>query len=235
MTEAVRNQPLCGSPLFGGYSTRYQTYTPRAALAAWLRTHAGQARMLWEFATGEELTDPTTGEVVPPCSPRNPMGELGECHAGGFYGKPFTHTFYAWVCQPMDDAPSSSGNPLYTSPPYMNKGAGASLNVGFDNSILVPVPAGPAYWSCSVDSAIYVSVAAASSEVYLDVISEGSGIDGARTVTLSTASTGYVAGTQITNFDLTPGKLNKIRVRLYSDSVSAITCYLQALVFSQTT
>jgi len=238
MTESVRNQPLVGSPLFGGYATRYQTYSDRAALAAWLRIHAGQNRMLWEHATGDVLTDPTSNEVIPPCAPRNPMGELGECHCGAPFGKALVHTFYAWACQPMDSAPQISGVDQFEVPPFLWKGITAvdTTFIGFDEYILVPVPAGSAYRTCSVDAAFFVhTTAAVANGSYLDVAPHGTNADNARSVVVDVQNAGYLSTTRIANFDLVPGEMNRILVRMRSGSALAMRVYLQALVFSQTT
>jgi len=134
----------------------------------------------------------------------------------------------------MDSAPQVSGIDQFTQPPYLNRAAGATTVIGFDSAILVPVPAGSAYRVCSVDAAIYVSVAVGGSEIKLDVVPDGCATDSARTFTMSSASTGYVGGTRLTNFDLVPGEINRIGVRLYSESNAAVTGYLQVLAFSQT-
>lgn len=236
MTVANRPSPLCGSPIYGGYLTRYQTYADYPALACVPRVLAGQARMLWEHASGEALEDDSTGAPYPTCAPRNPMGVLGEAHCGAPFGKPFVHTPWVWAQVPLEDPPDLSGVDYFTRGPKLERDAGAVLIVGFDVDVLVPWPAGSAYTTARVDAAMYVTEAAYGSGAYAEFDVFPDGHDTPRTITYSVTSTGYTSGDgPLTNFDMIPGAYNRIRVRLSSDFNGAFTVYLQVLAFSQPT
>ena len=227
----ARSQPLAGAPMWAGFLTKNNVYSSKAATASIPRALAGQARLLWEHANGLAISDPVSLEKIPPCAPRNARGLLGEDHSGPPFGREFKHTYFVWSNPDPNDAPN-----LYTPPPKLERNAGTPPTiVGFDNSILVPVPAavqGGRYELAQIRFAAYVETAAAASVVNLRLWPDESFGASSQLVQTATTSTGYIEGA-FTDFDMVPGKMNRVRVKMSGPSNAATKVHLLALAFSQ--
>lgn len=236
MTVADNRPPLVGAPLWGGFVHKYLAQSTNPALAAWLRAQAGLARQMWEHATGEPLTDPNTGAAIQPCAPRNAMGLLGEHHAGAPFGTALVHPIYTWTCQEITNAPSAYLEPpriIRQNPPT----TGSGRVFGFDNDILVAVPAGLAYRTATVTAAIYVDTATASAttKCVLELFADGADESGnGLLLEFATQTTGMKEDTA-SGLSLNPGEMNRLRVRFYTDNATAVEAHLQALVIAQAT
>jgi len=233
MTQAANNLPLVGLPMYGGYLTKELCYSSKPARAAWLRILGGMNRLLWEHASGEELTDPTTGQNIPPCAPRNARGLLGEAHMGAPFGKALTTSFFVWANQDMSSTPVR-----YTTPALISgepAGGTGDRTYGFRSDLYVPVPAGPAFTAGRVHASIHCSTASSGNELTLSFRNLTTDPNYVPSLTFDVASTGFVAPDSpgYCTIGLTPGEINKVRATLYSEDADVVTAYIQTVTISK--
>ena len=240
MTQRV--SPLVGNPINGGNLTTNLVNSSKPALARFIGTVAGNNRMLYEHATGREVLDASSLNNQTAIAPLNARGILGEDHSGAPFGKALEHSFFTMSFPDMSETglkfSGASGTSLRVAPGIQRAVLSPDvMSVGFDFFVSVPVPAcwpGGAYETCNVSATVYVKTAtAAGTTCELDVYPEGATDTDVEAISFSTTSVAFVKGS--VNIDVTPGNINRIRLRMSTQDNSVMVAYLQSLAFSQIT
>jgi len=217
----TRTPPLIGLPLDVGSLPSGSIYAHKQPVAGIIQYLAGVNRTQLEHLTGQEITG-----TQPSIAPRSAIGTLGHDHSGGYFGKPFKHTF--WSVSYPSSAPNGGDTLLLSSLAYS---PAPDSQVLFDHTFAIAVPPchpNGCYEKATFDALMYFS-STESATLFANVYPDGSSEYFQEEIDVATGWGIY----GIENIPLIPGIINKLRIVFYTTSTDTWDAYIRILSLSQ--